>query len=52
LQPTWGHLLKNEGSGTKQDKLQYGGKLLEQALHKLSIRGASYYINHYISRQT
>jgi len=47
-----GHLLKNEGSDTKQDKLESGGKLLEQALRKLPTRGASYYKTHYISRTT
>jgi len=47
-----GHLLKNEGNDTKQDKLKYGGKLLEQALRKLPTRGASYYKTHYISRTT
>jgi hypothetical protein len=47
-----GHLLKNEDSDTKQDKLQPKGKLLEQALQKLPTRGASYYKPHHISRET
>ena len=52
LLSTEGHLLKNEGSDIKQDKLQPRSKLLEQELHKLSTRGASYYITHYMSRET
>ena len=47
-----GHLLKNQGSDTKQDKLQPEGKLIEQALHKVPIRETSYYKTHYISRET
>jgi hypothetical protein len=39
------HLLKNEGSDIKQDKLQPRGKLLEQALDKLLTWGTSYYKN-------
>jgi hypothetical protein len=41
---------KNKGNGTKQDKLQPEDKLLEQTLHKLLARGASYYITHYMSQ--
>jgi hypothetical protein len=37
---------KNVGSSTKQDKLQCGSKLLEQALHKLSTR-----VQHLLKRQ-
>ena len=44
--------IKNEGSNTKQDKLQPRLKLLEQALHKLPTRGTIYYKTHYISRET